>query len=89
MSYSASEVRKPAQIGLGKMTRAKHEMLDADKGASWLRKRRAALLKKKAQYEKNRVARSALYSEWEGDTKWQVAGGWHTALNGLSAGTHG
>jgi hypothetical protein len=89
MSYAVGEVRKPGQAGLGKMARAKHEMLDADKGVGWLRKRRAALLKKKAQYEKNRAARSAFYSEWQGQTRWQVAGGWHTTLNGLSAGTNG
>lgn len=84
----AEEMQKPGNKGLGTLTHMMRMLTDKDKGAAWKRQRRAALLKKKAQYEKNRAARSAFYSQWRGDKGWNNAGIWHTTLNGLSAGTH-
>jgi len=74
-------------LGLGGMTKQKHQIHDADGGSAWFKKRRAALVKKKANHLRNRGIRAALYSEFQGETNRTSAEKWHGTLKSLSLGT--
>lgn len=50
---------------------------------------KAKRAKWKAQYERNRAARSAVNAEFDGEVPLQRAGAYHSAIKALSNGTYG
>lgn len=75
--------------GLGTQTLVRHALMDKDGGAAWLKARRAALARKKANYLRNKAARANLYASSPREMRAGEIPLYHSTLRALSAGTYG